>query len=171
MKIIRLFTLPVLTVMLAACGGGGGGTESTSAAPTAPNTAAAPATQAAYIDKYSGVWKSVCLTNDGVNESGNFISTISKKSDSALTFALTATRFSGKTCTGTALPNIFPGATRDITYVATVSDIDRFTYAGNGKSSLKITGSMLYLGNELNLDVAGYPVVDFKELASAFIKN
>jgi len=37
MKIIRLFTLPVLTIMLAACGGGGGGTESTAAAPTAPN--------------------------------------------------------------------------------------------------------------------------------------
>ena len=66
---------------------------------------------------------------------------------------------------------LFPGATRDITYVATVSDIDRFIYVGNGKSSLKITGSVLYLGNELNLDAAGYPVLDFKELSSAFIKN
>ena len=93
--------------MLAACGAGGGGTESITAAPTAPNTAAALATQAAYIDKHSSVWKAVRLTNDGVNESENFISTSSKKSDSVLTFALTATRFSGKTCTGTVLPNFF----------------------------------------------------------------
>jgi len=171
MKIIRLFTLPVLTVVLAACGGGGGGNKSTTAASTAPNTTAAPVAPAVYIDKYIGVWTTVCLTDNGENESGNFISTISKKSDSVLTVALTATRFAGKNCSGAILPAIFQGSTNDITYVSTVNEVDRFTYSGNGKSTLKITGSLLNIGNELKWDAAGYPVIDFNELASAFIKN
>ena len=162
MKIFRLFTVTVLTVMLAACGEKSGDTKS--------NTVA-PATQAAYIDKYNGVWKTVCLTRAGASDSGHTIFTISMKSDSVLTLAMTATRFSGNTCTGPALPNIFPIASYDITYVATVSDIDRFTYAAARKSSLKITGSRLNVGNESNLNAAGYPVIEFKDLGLEFIKN
>lgn len=156
---------------MAACGGGGGGTESVTVAPTAPNTAAASGAQAVYIDKYSGVWTTACLTDNGVNESGRLISTFLKKSDSVLTVALTATRFSGKNCTGATLPAIFQGSTNDITYVNTVNEIDRFTSSGNGKSTLKITGSALNVGNELKRDAAGYPVIDFNEPAAAFIKN
>ena len=138
---------------------------------TVPVTVVTPATQAAYIDKYAGVWTTGCLTNSGVNESGRLTSTISKKSDSVLTFALTATRVTGRNCTGTALPKLFPDVSNDLTYVATVSEIDRFTYAGNGKSTLKITGAVLNLGNEMSLDAAGYPVIDFKDLDLAFNKN
>lgn len=187
MKIIRLLTLPALTVMLIACGGGGGDGDVTTAAttgastaapagantavPPGTNTAATSVTQAVYIDKYVGVWETACLAGDGVNESGRFISTISKKSDAVLTINLTATRFAGKTCAGTSLRPIFQGVTTDNTYVNTINNLDRFTYIGNGKSTLKITGSMLNVGNELTPDAAGYPVIDFNDLGTAFTKK
>ena len=195
MKTIQLLALPALTAMLIACGGGGGGNDVTTAAttgastaapagantslppgtntavPPGTNTAATSVTQTVYIDKYVGVWETACLTNDGVNESGRFISTISKKSDAVLTINLTATRFAGKTCTGSSLRPIFQGVTTDNTYVNTINNLDRFIYSGNGKSTLKITGSILNVGNEVTPDAAGYPIIDFNDLETAFTKK
>lgn len=168
MKIIQILAVSSLTIMLVACGGGG--TEVTAAAPAGPNAGVLPVTQAAFIDKYIGVWTTACLDNGG-NESGKFVSTISKKSDSALTYALTATRVTGTNCTGTPLPKIFPDVTNDITYVDTVGGVDRFSYSNNGKSALKIIGSTLHVGNDLRLDPAGYPVVDINDPDTSFIKN
>ena len=181
MKIISLFAIAVSTSVLVACGGGG--TEATTGSLPAVSTAAPavtlpilntnpiPATQTAYIDKYIGTWTTACLTTDGVSESGRFVITISKKSDTNLASAVTALRFAGITCTGAILPNIFPGGVADITYVDTVNNVDRFSNANNGKSTLKITGLVLNVGNEVNLDGAGYPIINFIDPASAFIKN
>lgn len=195
MKIIQLLTLPALTAMLIACGGSGGGSDVTTAtttgastaatagattsapsggntaAPTDTNAVTAPVTQAAYVDKYVGVWETACLTEDGVNESGRFISTISKRSEAVLIISLTAIRFAGKVCAGTALRPIFQGVTSDNTYVNTVNNLDRFTYGSDGKSTLKVTGSVLNVGNELKSDAAGYPVIDFNDLGTTFIKK
>ena len=166
MKTIQLLALPVLSAMLVACGGGGGGNEVVTA-----GVVPAPVVQAVYVDKYVGVWTTACLTDDGVDESGKFIATISKKSDLVLTVALTATRVSGKNCTGATLPNIFPATTNDTIYVTTLNGVDRFTDSSNGKATSKITGSVLNIGNELNLDAVGYPVIDFSDPATAFNKN
>lgn len=169
MKINRLFALSSLTAILVACGGGSGETGTVMA--NDPNSFTLPELQGVYVDKYVGLWTTTCLADNDINESGRFISTISKKSNSALTVALTATRATGKNCTGTALPAIFQSSINDITYVDTVNDVDRFTYTGNGRSTSKIVGSVLNVGNELKLDAAGYPVIDFDDLATAFIKN
>ena len=192
---MQLLTFAALTAMLIACGGGGGGSDVTTAAtigastaaptelntaapsgantaaPTRTDTVATTVTQAGYVDKYVGVWETACLTNDGENESGRFISTILKKSDAVLTINLTATRFNGKTCSGTSLRPIFQGSAADNTYVNSVNNLDRFTYGTDGKSTLKITGSALNVGNELKLDTAGYPVIDFNDLGTTFIKK
>ena len=180
MKTIRLLTLSAAAAMLMACGGGdetatsatppANATNATS--PTNPATPTVPtATQAAFIDNYIGVWTTTCLTNTDVDESGRFVSTISKRSDTVLNVGLSAVRFSGKTCTGTVLSNIFRSTISDIAYVNTVNDVDRFTYPDNSKATWKIVGSVLYVGNELTLDAAGYPVINLNNRDTAFIKN
>lgn len=88
-----------------------------------------------------------------------------------LNVGLSAVRFSGKTCTGTVLPNIFTSTSSDIAYFNTVNEVDRFTYPDNSKAALKIVGSVLYVGNELTLDATGYPVINLNDRDAAFIKN
>lgn len=137
--------------------------------PIPPVTQIPPVTRATFLDKYVGVWTTACLTSDGTTESGRYITSISKKSDSVLTAALTATRFAGKNCTGAVLPNIFPGGIADITYENTVNLVDRFSNnGGSGKTTLTINGSVLNLGNDLNLDGYGYPLIDY---SISFFKN
>ena len=167
--------MPAVAAILMACGGGGGETATSAKSPvnvtTATSSTVPTSTQAAFIDKYIGVWTTTCLTDTGVDESGRFVSTISKRSDTVLNVELSAIRFSGKTCTGAVLPNIFRGTNSDITYVDTINYVDRFTYPDNSKATLKIVGSVLYAGNELSLDAAGYPVINLNDRDTAFIKN
>ena len=117
------------------------------------------------------MWETACLTDDDVNESGRFISTISKKSDAVLTSKLTASRFNARTCTDTSLRPIFQGDTTDNTYFNTINDFDRFAYGTSGKSTLKITASVLNVGNELMLDAAGNLVVPFNEFGASSTKK
>ena len=122
----------------------------------------------AYIDQYVGEWETACLTNDGVNESGRYRIAYSKKTDKVLESTLSATRFSGRSCTGAVLASQFPSVTNDIAYVNTFNEIDRFTYSGNQKYTAKITNAGLFVGNEEQLDSDGYPSID---LTLPFIKK